>query len=155
MKGLEVLAEPLITQLQSAEVADPTERPLDDIAGLAQPAAVLLPRLAIRRQQRLDPPLHHFRDDRLDPVGTVTLERPRPTPRPAAPADAGRDGVEHLQGQLRIGLIGRAGADHQRDPGGVGHDVALAAVLPAIRGVRAGVRPPFSALTEALSMTAR
>ena len=52
-----MLAKALITQLQPAEVTHPTERPLHDGAGLAQPAAVLLPRLALRRQQRLDPPV--------------------------------------------------------------------------------------------------
>ena len=55
VEGLEVFTEPLIAELQPAEVAHPTERPLDDVAGLAQPAAVLLPRLAVRRQQRREP----------------------------------------------------------------------------------------------------
>src|SRR5512135_2743999 len=155
VKGLEVLAEPLITQLQSAEVPHPAERPLDDVAGLAQPAAVLLPRLAVRRQQRVDPPLHHGRNDRLDPVRAVTLEHLGPAPRSTTLPAAGRDRVEHLQSQLGIRLVGRSGTDHQGEAGRVGHDGAFAALLAAVRGVRPGVRPPLSARTETLSITAR
>src|SRR5512135_1901680 len=155
VKGLEVLAEPLITQLQSAEVPHPAERPLDDVAGLAQPAAVLLPRLAVRRQQRVDPPLHHGRNDRLDPVRAVTLEHLGPAPRSTTLPAAGRDRVEHLQSQLGIRLVGRSGTDHQGEAGRVGPDGAFAALLAAVRGVRPGVRPPLSARTEALSITAR
>src|SRR5512135_174187 len=155
MKGLKVLAEPLITQLQSAEVPHPAERPLDDVAGLAQPAAVLLPRLAVRRQQRVDPPLHHGRNDRLDPVRAVTLEHLGPAPRPATLPAAGRDRVEHLQSQFGIRPVGRSGPDHQGEAVRVGHDVAFAALFAAVRGVRPGVRPPFSARTVALSITAR
>src|SRR3954447_12826110 len=65
VEGLEVFTEALIADLQPTEVAHPTERPLDDVAGLAQPAAVLRARLAVRRQERANAPSHHRRDDRL------------------------------------------------------------------------------------------
>src|SRR5512147_2020329 len=74
VKGLEVLAEALVTQLKPAKVPQPAERPLDDVAGLPQPAAVRLPGLAVGGQQGANPPPHHRRDDRFDPVGTVALE---------------------------------------------------------------------------------
>ena len=47
------------------------------------------------------------------------------------------------------------GADRQRDPVRVGHDVAFAALFPTVGGVWPGVCPPFSARTKALSITAR
>jgi hypothetical protein len=52
-------------------------------------------------------------------------------------------------------LVGRTRAHYQRNSFGIGHDVAFAAFFPAIGGVWPGVRPPFSARTEALSITAR
>lgn len=54
MKGLEVRSASFVAQLQSPEVAEPTERALDDVARLAKTAAVGT-RSSKRRQDRFDP----------------------------------------------------------------------------------------------------
>ena len=155
LDGLELVTEALVAELPPAEVAHPTERPLDDVAGLTQAAAVLLPRRAVGSQQGANPPWDDRRDDRPDPLRPRALERLGAASRSAFRAGAGRDRLEHLPRQLRVRLVGRPGADHQRNPVRFGHDVTVTALLAAIGGVWAGVRPPVNARTEARSMTAR
>src|SRR5262249_46633952 len=51
--------------------------------------------------------------------------------------------------------VGRGHPAGERDPAAVGQQVVLAPGLPAVGGVRAGVRPPKTARTLELSITAR
>ncbi len=106
-------------------------------------------------EQRMDSAPCDFRDDGPDPVRPVPQEHFGSASRRASRANAGRDCVEHLQRLYRVRLVGRSGANHQRDAVRVGHNVAFAAISTAIRGVRDGVRPPLNARTDALSITTR
>src|SRR5690349_11280767 len=61
MKGLEVFSAALIAELQSSEIAKPTERAFDDVACLTEPAAVRM-RLAKGSQERFgSQPFHECR----------------------------------------------------------------------------------------------
>src|SRR4051794_13814899 len=61
MKGLEVCTASLVAQLQSPEVAEPTERAFDHVASFPESAAVRT-RFSKRSQDRFDPqPFHELR----------------------------------------------------------------------------------------------
>jgi hypothetical protein len=79
--------------------------------------------------------------------GMVNLVRVQlagaPAPRPAPGAD-GRYRLDQRLERVAVVDVGGRDPDGQRDPLGLGQYVQLAARLPAIDGVRAGQRPPFS-----------
>src|SRR5439155_790202 len=104
----------------------------------------------------LDAHRPHPGNDPGEAVAPVPLQRLGLATRPPAtrPGD-GRYGLHHRLKHLFLALVGRADAHYQRQPVGVRDDVAFTAFFAAIRGVGAGVRPPFTARSEAQSMTAR
>jgi hypothetical protein len=62
----------------------------------------------------------------------------------------------HQRYQLRdVVSVGSCQRGRQRDAVGIGEDVMLRARFTAIRGIRAGLRPPKTARTDVLSTTAR
>jgi len=73
---------------------------------------------------------------------------------PARPLD-GRDRIQQFNSGNPIVEIGGGGCQRHRRAGGVDYDMAFAAVFPAICRVGAGVCPPKTARTVALSITAR
>src|SRR5436190_11264035 len=152
MKGPEMFPGPLVTQFQSAVVANPGQGPLNHVTGLAQAAAM---RTAAWSQQAHDHQAYQQLDDMNESVAPVPLQSSRLLVSLAFAVGQQRHLLEHRFNQLVIPLIGRSCADHQGDSIGVADQVPLAAWLGAVRRVRAGVRPPFKALTEALSMITR
>ena len=68
-----MLAGSLVAEFDPPMVAKPTERPLDNVAGLAEAAAVRLV-LATPLQQRLDPHGDHCRNDPRKTVSGISLK---------------------------------------------------------------------------------
>jgi site-specific DNA recombinase len=66
-----------------------------------------------------------------------------------------RDGVQHRRQRARVGAVGRAQAERERDPLPVDQQMLLAARLAAIRRIRAGNFAPLFAGTSRLSRQAR
>jgi hypothetical protein len=64
-----------------------------------------------------------------------------------------RHPIEQRDRRLGIMHVGRCGDDNQGNTEGIRQDMAFAAFFRAVRGVGAGVAPPKSARTLALSMT--
>ena len=122
----------------------------DDVAGPAQPAAMLLG-LAGRGQPGANPPRHHRGDDRLDP-GT-----PRRPGTPAGPVAGCRRAESRrafsMAQSASAGLAGPVRTTSGRPSASVTKRPALTALLPAIRGLGPCVtfRP---ALIAAPSITA-
>ena len=140
-----------VADLQTPAVAQRGQALLDHVAALARAAAV---GGAAGREQRLDPPPNHLFDRACKPVAPVDQQlvglAPWPTPR----ALDLRQCVEHRDRRHLVPHVRRGRVDPPRRASGVGHQVALTAVFTAIRGVRPGVAPPFTARTEAESITA-
>jgi len=154
MKGLEVLPTLLIAEFQSSEVSKPTECALHDVAGLSQSAAVreVFPQ---RFQKGFDAQLFHQPSQRRASVSRVPLQALGLRPRSAARPWNRRHCNDHVQGDLIVSRVSGSRLDHQRQALGIGQHMAFAAFFPTIGRVGAGVRPPKTARTLALSMTAR
>jgi hypothetical protein len=113
VKGLEVGSASFIAQFQSAEVAKPTECPLNDVAGLSQAPAVETS-FAKRSQERFDPePFDDFRESSRA-VARVALQRLRLCARPSSSSSDG----EHVDQQRQRNLIvAGIGGESSRLPG--------------------------------------
>src|SRR5262245_18661913 len=153
MEGLKMLRRAFVTQLEAAEVAEPTQGAFDDVARLSQAAAVFVG--APRLQERSNPPRPDLGDRVGEPVAGVALEHGRLGPRPAARAGDGRERVQQRRDPLLVAFVGRAGLHDQGQPAGVGQHVTLAAFFAAVGRVGPSVRPPKTARTLALSTTPR
>jgi hypothetical protein len=141
-----------VADAQPAVLMQPAVRALNDPAVDPQAAAVVG---AAARQHRFDAACPQLAAVGLGVVRPIALDPPGPAARPPGLAPHRRDRV-HQFDQLRdIVAVGGRDLCRQRRAMGVGEDVVLRAVFPAIRGARAGVRPPKTARTEALSTTAR
>ena len=149
MKGLEMFPSPLVTKFQAAVVAKPGQALLYYIASFAKAAAV---RTATRRQQADDHHPHQHLDDVGETITAIALHRLRLLATLAFAIRQHRHLFEHWLDHLLVPLVGRPDANQQWKAAGVTNDVPLAARLGAVRRIRAGVRPPFKARTEALSM---
>jgi hypothetical protein len=66
-----------------------------------------------------------------------------------------RQSIKHRNEHLAVGYVRRRGADDQGHAAPISDDVPLAAFFGPIRGIGAGMCPPFSARTLALSITPR
>jgi hypothetical protein len=134
-------------------IVEPRQSPLDEVSRLAQTRAVGI----VHRsgQERPYASLARRPDIRLPTISAVALVDSRAKPRPSdRPLDR-RDGVQKHDGHLPVGHVRRGGDQRQRQTGGVDDQVPFAAVFPAIGGVWAGMAPPKTARTEALSTKAR
>ena len=154
MKGLKVFAASLIAQFQPSEVSEPAECALDNISGSSQ-AATVRPSWTQRSQnwlnaKPLDNGCQSFRavaSIALQYLGFAARTTYRPTDR--------RHVHKQWQRNSFIRLIGSRGFYNQRQSAGLGQNMAFAACFGPIRGIGAGVRPPKTARTLALSITAR
>jgi len=154
MKGLEVSATPFVAQLQSAEVAKPTERSFHDVAGLAQSAAMRTT-FSERFQQWSNAQSLHQRGQRRAAVGRIALQNLGLDARSSSRAGNGRHGDDQVERHPAIVQIGWRRFHDQRQTLGFGQHMPLTACFRTIRRIGAGVRPPKTARTLALSMTAR
>ena len=143
-----------IAQLQAAEVAKPTERSLHNLAGLSQATPVRLA-LSQRFQERANAQCLHQRGQCRAAVGGVALQNLGFNARSSSSSCNGRHGDDQVERHPAIVQIGRRRFHDQRQAFGVGQHMAFAAGFRPIRRIGAGVRPPKTARTLALSMTAR
>jgi len=155
VEGLQMIGSSFVTEFQTAEVSEPTERSFDDISGLSQTAAVRAFGATIGSQLRLDSPLTNLSDDRGRTIGRVSLKDLGFAARSPSSASDRWNLVEQRNGALPIGLVGRANFDHQGYASSIGNYVPFAALFRSVCRVGAGVVPPKTARIEALSMTAR
>jgi len=134
-------------------MSEPRQRPLDHIAKAPQPGAV---RVVLRPGELSRHPtllgLEYVDLPAVGPVPKVGVRSRAWTP--ARPGHR-RDRIQQLDGLFAVGDVGGGGGQGQGQAVGVGDQMAFAAVLPAVRGVRPRMRPPKTARNEALSTTAR
>jgi hypothetical protein len=88
-------------------------------------------------------------------VRLVRVQPRRAPSRSAPPLTYRRNGVNAAQHHPGIVHVGAALHDRERDAVGFDHQMALRARFPAIRRIRAGLRPPFGAGTAKESTEAR
>src|SRR5207245_6423392 len=152
MKRPESVAGCLVAELQAPVIPEPGHGALDDVASFPQTAPM---RTATHGQQTGDHQTHQQFDDVRKAVAAVSLQGLGLLP--LSPRAIGQRGklLEHRLDQFFVPLVGRAHGDDQGDPLLVRNHVPLATRFGAVGWVRSRVRPPFKALTEALSMTTR
>jgi len=134
-------------------MSEPGKRSLDHIAEAAQPRTMCL--VAWTSQLRRHAAPAGFEDVDLPAVASVAQVGIRSKTRSPAGPDHGRDGVEKIDGKFAVGNVGRRGPQGQGKSVRIGDQMAFAALLAAIRGVRPRVRPPKTARNDALSATTR
>lgn len=155
MQGLEVLPKAFVTVLQSAIIAEPAERAFDDVASLAQATAMFALAPTVGSQKRSNAPLNHLVNEPADPIRSVPLQYLGFASWSSASSSHGGNLIEQRQSALGVGLIGRPGFNRQRHSPGIGDYVPFAPFFRAVGGIGAGVSPPKTARTDALSTTAR
>src|SRR4051812_15607948 len=154
MKGLEVRTASLVAQLQSAEVTEPTERAFDDVACLAESAAVG-PCFSERGQERFDSqPLHNLRQIGRTVAG-IALQGFGFGAWSASRSSDRLHVDDQWQRNLIVARIGWRRFHRQRNALGIGQHMPLTTSFCTVRRVRPSVRPPKTARTLALSITAR
>jgi hypothetical protein len=141
----------VVTDLQSARLSDPGQRPLHDPADPAQPATVGRSR---PRQVVLDPPLRESLPVARRPVLPVAGHGIRPTASASARRLDQADIVEQRHGQERLVPLGTRDAHRQGSAFPVSEPRAFRAFFRPIWGVRTGEDPPQTARYVWLSTTA-
>lgn len=137
---------------QTTELMQPAQGALHHPAVHPQPAAV---RREALRQYGFDPAQPQLFAMPFGVVPPVALNPVRPESRPTHAASNRRDRVHQRQQLGHIIAVRTREDGRQRDAIRVRDDVVFRPVLPAIGRVRADLRPPKTARTEALSTTAR
>jgi hypothetical protein len=136
---------------QPAKLMKPTVRSLHNPSERAQAAAVFGVAFGEHRSNATPPQSLAMGFGIIRPVTLYTFG----TPSPSAVAANLRNRI-HQRDQLRyIVSIGSRQRRCQRDAVSIGEHVMLRAGFAAIRGIRAGLRPPKTARTDVLSTTAR
>src|SRR5512143_462802 len=107
------------------------------------------------RQDGFDMSGEEFLAVRFGVVAAVSQHGVRPVPRSARPPAESGDRVHEGQELRDIVGVGPRQDRGQREALTVSDHMVLAARLGAIRGIRAGFRPPKTARTDELSTTAR
>lgn len=130
----------------------PRQCTLDDPAVDAQTAAM---RDTAVGQHRFDPQLHKRIAMRTRMIRPITLDTIRTATGVSALTGDRRDRVNQRQKLGHVVPVRAGEYRGERNTVRIGDDMVLRAVFPAIRGVGAGLRPPKTARTEALSTTAR
>lgn len=132
-------------------MSHPRQASFDDVTRLAQAAAMLA---AADSKQRKHHESDHPCDQGGESIATVALQDLGLSPFAVGAFDFRQLGDDGRR-RLIVALVCRASVNCQGNALGIDYDVAFATQLAAIRGIGAGVDPPKSARTEALSMTAR
>jgi hypothetical protein len=141
----------IIANTQAFELVQPRQAALYHPTGFAETATMFC---VSRGQQRFDAAAHQFFAVGPRMIGSVPLDSVRSTTRSAHSAGQGRNIVDQGQQLRHVVLIGSGDFCRQRQTIGVRNHVVLATRFASIRGIRAGLRPPPTARTLALSMTA-
>ena len=152
MEGTKMRSRSFITKPQAAKVTKPRQRTLDDVAGLAQTAAM---RTTARGQQADDQHADHHADNPDETIARVALQGlGLAAPFALAVGQRGELG-QHRPDQFLVALVGWPGLDDQGQALRLADQVPFAPFFAAVGGIGAGVRPPKTARTEALSMITR
>lgn len=141
-----------VAHAEPAVLVQPAVGTLDDPSVDPQAAAVIG---AAAGQDRLDAAGTQLAAVRLRVVGAIALDPLGAVAGSADLASHGRHRIDQFDQLRDIVTVGGRNLGRQRRAMGVSEDVVFRAVFPAIRGAWAGVRPPKTARTEALSTTAR
>ena len=137
---------------QSTKLMEPGEGSFDDPSVDTQATAV---RGVSFGQDRLDPQRSEGLAMRLGIIGPITLKLIRPSSGTAHLAGHRRHRPYQWQQRRHIVTVGSGDDRRQRNASGIGQQVMFRSVLPAVHGIRAGLRPPKTARTEELSTRAR
>jgi hypothetical protein len=141
----------VIPDLETACLSDPSQAPLDDVANLAQAAAV---RRAWLGQMILDPPFLQSLVVAWRPVGAVPVQRLGLAMHMPAPVVDRRDVIEQRHRLERFVAVGAGDAHGQRGAVAIDEQVPFRAFFASIRGVFAGEYPPKTARYDWLSTLA-
>ena len=141
-----------IPNAEAAELMQPRQGSFYDPSVHAESAAMIG---STARQYGLHAQLYERIAMRIGMIGSISLNT---IGAPTGPSALTGDGRNRTNQRQKLGYVVpvRAGKNGgERNTIRIGDDMVLRAVFPAIRGVRAGLRPPKTARTEALSTTAR
>ncbi len=152
VKRQETLVASLVAQSQSAMMVEPRQGALHYPTGLSKPRTVRI--VLWPGQQRHNPTLQCGLNVVLPTVTAIALKHVRAKPRPTHTLADRWNRIQQGDGYLAVANVGGRGDQCQRNALGIGNQMAFAAVLRPIRGVRPGVDPPKTARTLALSMIA-
>jgi hypothetical protein len=142
----------LVPDSQSSKAVQPGPGALHDPAVAPQPLARVDPP---PRDAGLDASAAKLRAQRARVIGLVCMQLRGAPPRSTLHPTYRLNGVNAAQHHPGIMRVGSALHDRERYPFGVDHQMALRARFPAIRRIRAGLRPPFGAGTVKGSTDAR
>lgn len=142
----------LVTDAESTEPMEPGDGAFDDPPAGAESAAM---RRAPSGEDRENATRPEPIAVRLGVIAPIALQRPRPAPRPSAPASDRRQGVDHGIEVRDVVDVRRRYLRDERDAARIGDDVVLGARLAAIGRVRSSCFPPRTARTAPLSITAQ
>jgi hypothetical protein len=142
----------LVAHGQLPKAVEPGERAFHHPAVLSKAVARLD---ALARNPRDDASLATGQPAESVIVALVRMQLGGPLPRSAAFAAHRHDRIQRRLKLLAIMDVGRRQRHRERDPGAVGHHMALAARFAAIRRIRAGGLAPLLAGTLAESSEAR
>jgi hypothetical protein len=142
----------LVTDAQSPNLIEPSERPLDDPTPSAQSASMFDVAL---REPRHDAAGTQTSPDCLRVIATVAQQTIRTMARSPSLALQGWNGINQCEGLLRIIAIGARELDGERNTKTVANQMTLAAEFGPVGRIRTCLRPPKTARTEQLSTTAR
>jgi hypothetical protein len=149
-----MIAAAFVAQLQSAKVAEPTQRALDNVTRSPQPTS--MNRLSRERlQQRLNTQCLHLLDQRRASISRVTLESLGLAAGPATWTwNAGHGGHER-HCHPTVMRAGGCRPDNQGQALGICQHMAFAPVFRTVGWVRSGVRPPKTARSRCPGQHAR
>ena len=142
----------LVADIETTEPMQPRQRPFDDPAGAAQPAAV---GRAAFGELALNAPARERVAMRLRIVRAVALNQSRRADWASRAPAQRRNGVDQREQLGDVVAVGAGQRRDERNPVRVGENVMFGAGLAAIGRVRSSFFPPRNARSEALSTTAR
>jgi hypothetical protein len=151
-EGLMDMCAAIITNSQSAELMEPTQRAFHDPAKSAQTAAVRCTAMGDGRCDAAGPQLHAME---IGIERAVGVQQVGALSRSSALAFHRQHGIDQRNQLGDIMAAGRGEADGQRGALGIGKNVVFRAGLAAIRRIRAGFFAPPTARTLLLSTAAR
>ena len=143
---------PVIANAQASEAAQPRKRTLRDPA---VPAQLLLALDAAARDPRDDVARAALRPAVARVIGFVRIQLRGPLAGAPQGPLAGRHRIQHRRQGERVGVVGRAQAERQRDTLAVVEHVLLRAGTPPVGRIAAGDLAPLFARTSRLSRLAR
>ena len=138
-----------IPDAKPSELVEPRMSPFDDPAVESEAAAVFGPAF---RDKGFNPAVAESFAVGFGIVSSVGVEGIRSPARTTGFPPHGRNGIDQGNELGHIVGVGASERGGQGNPLAIGDHVVLTARLRAIRGIRAGFRPPKRARTEQLSV---